>query len=71
MSDETEGTTSAASLTATMLEEEARRQEAQAARSEQVLFADDLLPCVGSEEMDFKEGLAAFQQKRPPSYEGR
>ncbi|NIR35920.1 MAG: MFS transporter, partial [Actinobacteria bacterium] len=48
---------SAASLTATVLDEEAARQAAQAERSQAVLFADDLLPGVGSEEMEFRDGL--------------
>ena len=48
---------SAASLTATVLEEEASRQAAQAERAQAVLFADDLLPGVGSEEMEFRDGL--------------
>ncbi|MEM7139764.1 MAG: MFS transporter [Actinomycetota bacterium] len=48
---------SAASLTASVLDEEAARQEAQAARSKEVLFADDLLPGVGSEEMTLQEGF--------------
>lgn len=40
-----------------MLDEEAARQKSQAERSEAVLFADDLLPGVGTEEMEFKEGI--------------
>lgn len=48
---------SARSLTASVLDEEASRQAAQAARSKDVLFADDLLPGVGSEEMELREGL--------------
>jgi ABC-type branched-subunit amino acid transport system ATPase component/MFS family permease len=48
---------SAASLTATVLEEEAVRQKAQAERSKEVLFADDLLPGVGSAEMSLTDGL--------------
>ena len=47
---------SAAALTATVLEEEAAREAAQ--EEKEVLFADDLLPGVGSEEMTLKEGLA-------------
>lgn len=58
MSDSDGATRSAASLTATVLDEEAARQEAQAARSKEVLFADDLLPGVGSEEMSLRDGFA-------------
>jgi len=47
----------AAASTASVLDEEAARQAAQAARSEEVLFADELLPGVGSEEMTLREGL--------------
>ena len=50
------GTDSAASLARTVLEEEASRQEA--AKGEEILFADDLLPGVGSEELKFKKGMA-------------
>lgn len=57
MADEHETPRTAASLTATMLDEEAARQKSQAERSEAVLFADDLLPGVGTEEMEFKEGI--------------
>ncbi len=57
MSEEAESQVGAAALTATVLEEEAARQAAQAARSEEVIFADDLLPGVGSEDMPLKEGL--------------
>ena len=56
---ETEGAAeSAKSLTQSVLDEEASRQAAQAARSKDVLFADDLLPGVGSEEMSLKQGFA-------------
>ena len=48
---------SAASLTASVLDEEASRQAAQAERSKDVLFADDLLPGVGSETMTLNEGF--------------
>lgn len=47
----------AASLTAAVLDEEAARQAAQAKRSDDIIFADDLLPGVGGEEMPLKEGL--------------
>ena len=57
MADENEAPRSAASLTATMLDEEAARQQTQAERSEAVLFADDLLPGVGTDEMEFRDGL--------------
>ena len=52
-----EDSTSASSLTAAVLDEEAARQASQAERSADVIFADDLLPGVGSEEMPLKEGL--------------
>ena len=57
MADENEAPRSAASLTATMLDEEAARQQTQAERSEAVLFADDLLPGVGTDEMEFRDGI--------------
>lgn len=47
----------AAALTAAVLEEEAARREAQGRNSDEILFADDLLPGVGGEEMPLKEGL--------------
>ena len=53
---DTGGTASAADLATTVLEEEAARQAAATERD--VIFADDLLPGVGSEDMTFKEGLA-------------
>ncbi len=49
---------STASLTAAVLDEEAARLDAQSERDNEVLFADDLLPGVGSEEMTLKEGLS-------------
>ncbi len=58
MSEPNEGATSAASLTASVLEEEAARRAAQFERSKDVLFADDLLPGVGAETMGLKEGLS-------------
>ena len=57
MAEANEPTRSAASLTAAMLDEEAARQRSQAERSEAVVFADDLLPGVGTDEMEFREGL--------------
>ncbi|MEM8708961.1 MAG: MFS transporter, partial [Actinomycetota bacterium] len=54
---ENEDPTTASSLTAAVLDEEAARQASQAERSAGVLFADDLLPGVGGEEMPLKEGL--------------
>ena len=48
---------SASALAAAVLEEEAARQASQAERSADVIFADDLLPGVGGEEMPLKEGL--------------
>ena len=47
-----------AALTATLLSEESARRGAQARAGEQVLFADDLLPGVGEEEVPLREGLA-------------
>ena len=55
MTDTDSATTSAAALTATVLAEEAAREEMQA--EEEILFADDLLPGVGSDEMTLREGL--------------
>ncbi len=49
--------THASALTAAVLDEEAARQAGQAERSADVVFADDLLPGVGGEEMPLKEGL--------------
>ena len=48
----------AATLTEALLAEESARHEAQARAGEQVLFADDLLPGVGDEEMPLRQGLA-------------
>ncbi len=48
----------AAALTAALLKEESARHDAQARASEQVLFADDLLPGVGDEEIPLRQGLA-------------
>ncbi len=58
MSDIEDPERSAASLTASVLDEEAARQAAQAARSKDVLFSDEELPGVGSEEMTLKEGFS-------------
>jgi ABC-type branched-subunit amino acid transport system ATPase component/predicted MFS family arabinose efflux permease len=55
VSDAEPGGQSAASLTATVLDEEAAREEMQAEK--EILFADDLLPGVGSDAMSLKEGL--------------
>ncbi|HVJ95195.1 MAG TPA: ABC transporter, partial [Acidimicrobiia bacterium] len=49
----------AAALAATVLEEEAARQDAQARAKEQVIFPDDLLPGVNSEPVSFKQAFAA------------
>ncbi|MEZ5166713.1 MAG: MFS transporter [Acidimicrobiales bacterium] len=57
MSESEERPASAASLTAAVLEEEAARQAAQAERSQEILFADELLPGVGGEDMAFRDGL--------------
>ena len=54
-----EDSTSASSLTAAVLDEEAARQASQAERSADVIFADDLLPGVGSDEMPLATGRAA------------
>ena len=48
----------AAALTEALLAEESARHEAQARADAQVLFADDLLPGVGDEEMPLRKGLA-------------
>ncbi|MDG2027989.1 MAG: ATP-binding protein [Acidimicrobiales bacterium] len=48
----------AASLAAAVLDEEARRVEAQAERDQAVLLPDDLLPGVGGEGMTLKEAMA-------------
>jgi ABC-type branched-subunit amino acid transport system ATPase component/predicted MFS family arabinose efflux permease len=47
----------ASRLTAAVLDEEAARRASQAERSADVIFADDLLPGVGGEEMPLREGL--------------
>ncbi|MEM7141161.1 MAG: ATP-binding protein [Actinomycetota bacterium] len=47
----------AASLAAAVLDEEAKRQEAQAARDEQMVLPDDLLPGVGEEPMSLREAM--------------
>ena len=52
------GSQSAASLTATVLDEEAARLAAQAEKDEPILFPDDMLPGVGSEEITLAQGLA-------------
>ncbi|MDG2027190.1 MAG: MFS transporter [Acidimicrobiales bacterium] len=49
-----DGTLSAAALAGTVLDEEAARQAVQA---DEILFADDLLPGVGSESLGLKKGL--------------
>ena len=49
----------AASLAAAVLDEEARRQIAQAERDEAVVLPDDLLPGVGGTPMTLKEAMAA------------
>ena len=48
---------SAASLAATVLDEEAARQAAQERAREQVIFPDDLLPGVNAPPMSLREGL--------------
>jgi ABC-type branched-subunit amino acid transport system ATPase component len=47
----------AASLAAAVLEEEAKRQDAQAARDVAVLLPDDLLPGVGDDPMTLREAM--------------
>ncbi len=47
-----------AALTAALLAQESARRHAQDRAGEQALFADDLLPGVGDEEMPLREGLA-------------
>ena len=48
----------AAQLAVAVLDAEAEREAQQAAASEQVLFADDLLPGVGDEQLTLRQGLA-------------
>jgi ABC-type branched-subunit amino acid transport system ATPase component/predicted MFS family arabinose efflux permease len=48
----------AAGLAATVLDEEAARQEAQARAKEQVIFPDDLLPGVNSTPVTFRDAFA-------------
>jgi len=55
--ENTSPTTDAASLAASVLEEEARRQSEQASREEQVVLPDDLLPGVGDEAMPLGEAM--------------
>ncbi len=57
MSETDTDPTNAASLTASVLAEEAARRAAQLERSKEVVFADHLLPGVGGEPMGFREGL--------------
>lgn len=57
MGDEQTDLSGAASLATTILDEEAARQVAQAAARRDVVFADDLLPGVGSEPLELKTGL--------------
>jgi hypothetical protein len=54
---ETDGGVSAATLAATVLDEEAARQAAQERAREQVIFPDDLLPGVNAPPMSLREGL--------------
>src|SRR5690606_34632987 len=44
-------------LAAAVLEEEAKRQAEQAARSAEVVLPDDLLPGVGAEEMSIRQAM--------------
>ena len=56
-SDDGEVHGDAASLAAAVLEEEAKRQDAQAARDADVLLPDDLLPGVGDDPMTLREAM--------------
>ena len=61
MSEESEAqpiANDAAQLAAAVLDEEARRQEAQAERDAEVVLPDDLLPGVGDTPMTLKEAIA-------------
>jgi len=49
----------ASALTTAVLDEEALRQAEQARAGEPILFADELLPGVGSDDMSLREGLRA------------
>ena len=55
--------THASALTAAVLDEEAARQAGQAERSADVVFADDLLPGVGGEEMPLNEVIDAYEEQ--------
>ena len=55
LTDTQGGGSSAASLAATVLDEEAAREEAQKVSREQVIFPDDLLPGVNSEPVSFTD----------------
>lgn len=55
--DDGQGHGDAASLAAAVLEEESKRQEAQAARDVAVLLPDDLLPGVGDDPMTLREAM--------------
>lgn len=55
--DDGQGQGDAASLAAAVLEEESKRQEAQAARDVAVLLPDDLLPGVGDDPMTLREAM--------------
>jgi ABC-type branched-subunit amino acid transport system ATPase component/predicted MFS family arabinose efflux permease len=58
LTDTQGGGSSAASLAATVLDEEAAREETQKLSREQVIFPDDLLPGVDAEPMSLRAGLA-------------
>ena len=53
------GGDAAASLAAAVLDEEAKRQEAQAARDQAVILPDDLLPGVGEDPMTLRQAVQA------------
>lgn len=55
--DATSADVGAAALAAAVLEEEAKRQEAQAARDAAVVLPDDLLPGVGEDPMSLREAM--------------
>ena len=58
-SDEATEDADPAALAAAVLEEEAKRQAEQAAKDEETVLPDDLLPGVGDERMSLSDGLAA------------
>jgi ABC-type branched-subunit amino acid transport system ATPase component/predicted MFS family arabinose efflux permease len=57
VSDPAQQTAAPASLVATVLDEESRRQEAQAEHAQQVVLPDDMLPGVGAEPVSLRQAL--------------